>query len=192
MVQTLQNLVRNLALILLMATFLEMLLPNKSMRGFVQMVMGLFVISAVLSPITIFLHTPLAMGVPAWSPSVPQDLPTIAEGQDMNVGRDAVQGQYRQILENQIKALALGTKGVKSAVVAITFAEGGGGMTDQPKISNINVTISLDNDGIQPVQPIEIGSQPDAKSQSSQCVEVRDKISVLMSLSKDLIHVQET
>jgi len=53
--------------ILLLSTFLEMLLPNQSMRGFVQMVMGLFVISAVLSPITTFLHTPLEMGIPAWS-----------------------------------------------------------------------------------------------------------------------------
>lgn len=73
--QTLQTLVRNLAIILLLATFLEMLLPNKSMRGFVQMVMGLFVISAVLSPITAFLNTPLAMEIPAWTVTTPQAQP---------------------------------------------------------------------------------------------------------------------
>ncbi|AFM42245.1 Stage III sporulation protein AF (Spore_III_AF) [Desulfosporosinus acidiphilus SJ4] len=189
--QTLQNLVRNLAFILLVATFLEMLLPNKSMRSFVQMVMGLFVISAVLAPITSFLHVPLTMEVPAWSTVVPQDLPTIAEGQGINVGRDAVQGQYRQILENQVQALALGTKGVKSAVVDIDFVDGGGGITDQPKISNIKVTLTPDNAEIQSVQPIKIGSESVAESQSTRCEEVRDKISTLMSLSKELIHVQE-
>ncbi|MFZ3130513.1 MAG: stage III sporulation protein AF, partial [Desulfosporosinus sp.] len=90
--QTLQTLVRNLVVILLLATFLEMLLPNKSMRSFVQMVMGLFVISAVLAPITTVLHTPLEMEIPAWTATTPQDLPTIVtEGQGLTLARSAVQ-----------------------------------------------------------------------------------------------------
>lgn len=190
--QTLQNLVRNLALILLVATFLEMLLPNKSMRGFVQMVMGLFVISAVLAPITTFLHTPLSMEIPAWTTEVPRDLPTIAEGQGLKVGRDAVQGQYRKILVNQIEALALGTKGVQSAVVDIKFEEGIGGVIDQPRISEVNVTLTSSKDEIEPVEPVTIGPKPVAKTQSLKSDEVRDKISAFMNLSKDSIHVQET
>jgi stage III sporulation protein AF len=189
--QILQNLVRNLALILLVATFLEMILPNKSMRGFVKMVMGLFVISAVLAPITTFLHTPLAMEIPAWTTAAPQDLPTIAEGQGVKVGRNAVQEQYRKILENQIEALALGTKGVESAVVDIKFETGVGGVIDQPKISEVNVTLTSSKDEIKPVQPITIEAKPVAKTQSLKCEEVREKISVFMSLSKDAIFVQE-
>lgn len=193
--QTLQTLVRNLAMILLLATFLEMLLPNKSMRGFVQMVMGLFVISAVLAPITTFLHTPLSMEIPAWSAVTPQDLPAIAtEGQGTQAGRDAVQEQYRQILVHQIQALALGTNGVTAAVVDIKFEETAGGVIDQPKIATVRVSLTAAKEEIPPVQPIIIGqSTPPPQTQStSRAEEVCEKISTFMSLPKEKIIVQES
>ena len=192
--QTLYTLVRNLAVILLLATFLEMLLPNKSMRGFVQMVMGLFVISAVLAPITTFLHTPLEMEIPAWSTTIPQDLPAIAtEGQGLKLARDAVQDQYRQILVHQIKALALGFDGVKGAEVDVQFEEGAGGLTDQPKIVLIKVTLTSAQGEIPPVLPITIGAAPPTtQNQSTARTEsVRERIAVIMSISKEKIIVQE-
>jgi len=193
-VQTLQTLVRNLAMILLLATFLEMLLPNKSMRGFVQMVMGLFVISAVLAPITTFLHTPLSMEIPAWTASTPQDLPAIAaEGQGLKVGRDAVQEQYRQILVHQIEALALSTRGVEAATVDIKFEEGAGGGMDQPKIAVVKVMLTSVKGEIQPVQPITIGQSPTTvKSQSPKAEDVRERIATFISLPKEKIIVQES
>lgn len=192
--QTLQTLVRNLAVILLLATFLEMLLPNKSMRGFVQMVMGLFVISAVLAPITTFLHTPLSMEIPAWTTTSPQDLPAIAaEGQGVKVARDAVQEQYRQILVNQIKALALGTKGVEAVEVDVKFEEGAGGLTDQPRIAMINVMLTSAKGEIQSVQPVTIGeSSPTTQTQSLRAEEVRRNIATFLSLSNEKISVQES
>lgn len=192
--QTLYSLVRNLAVILLLATFLEMLLPNKSMRGFVQMVMGLFVISAVLAPITSFLHTPLEMEIRAWSATIPQDLPAIAsEGQGLKLARDAVQDQYRQILVHQIKALTLGSDGVKGAEVDVQFEEGAGGLTDQPKIVSVKVTLTSAQGEIPPVQPITIGAPlPTKQNQSTARTEsVRERIAVIMSISKEKIIVLE-
>ena len=192
--QTLQTLVRNLAMILLVATFLEMLLPNKSMRGFVQMVMGLFVISAVLAPITTFLHTPLSMEIPAWTATTAQELPAIAaEGQGVIVGRDAVQEQYRQILVHQIQALALSTKGVEGAAVDVKFEEGTGGVTDQPKIAVVKVGLTTAKGAIQPVGPITIVESPPAmKELSPKAEEVRAKIAAFMSMSNEKIIVQES
>lgn len=192
--QTLHTLVRNLTIILLLAGFLEMLLPNKSMRGFVQMVMGLFVISAVLTPITSLLHSPLTMEIPAWTVTTPQDLPAIAaEGQGVKLGRDAVQGQYRQILMNQIQALALSTNGVAAASVDIRFEEKTGGVTDLPKIAEVVVTITSAKEEVKPVKPITIGKVPPTeKKNSSRTEEVREKISTFMNLSKELIIVQES
>ncbi len=191
--QTLYTLVRNLALILLLATFLEMLLPNKSMRGFVQMVMGLFVISAVLAPITTFLHTPLSMEIPAWSITTPQDLPVIAaEGQGQKLARDAVQEQYRQILVHQIKALALGSDGVEEAEVEIEFDEGAGGLTDQPKIILVKVTLTSAKGEIPLVKPITIGQPPPTTdSQSTRADSLRERIAVIMRIAKEKIIVQE-
>ncbi len=192
--QTLQTLVRNLAVILLLATFLEMLLPNKSMRGFVQMVMGLFVISAILNPITTFLDAPLSMEIPAWTTTTPQDLPAIAvEGQGNKVGRDAVQEQYRQILINQIKALALGTQGVKAAEVNVKFEEGAGGLIDQPKIAEVNVLLTSNQEVVQPVQPIIIGKSTTAvDTKSLRAEEVRERIATFMSLTKEIVLVRES
>lgn len=191
--QTLHTLVRNLAVILLLATFLEMLLPNKSMRGFVQMVMGLFVISAVLAPITTFLHTPLEMEIPAWTVTVPQDMPAIAtEGQGLKLARDTVQEQYRQILVHQIKALTLGTDGVEGAEVDIEFEEGAGGLTDQPKIILMKVTLVSAQGEISPVQPITIGqSPPTTLNHSARADKVRERIAEIMSIPKENIIVQE-
>lgn len=191
--QTLYTLVRNLAVILLLATFLEMLLPNKSMRGFVQMVMGLFVISAVLAPITTFLHTPLEMEIPAWTATTPQNLPAITtEGQGLKLARVAVQEQYRQILVHQIKALALGSEGVEGAEVDVEFEEGAGGLTDQPKIVLVKVTLTSAKGEIPPVQPITIGqSPPTTKNQSPKADRARERIAEIMSISKEKIIVQE-
>lgn len=191
--QTLHTLVRNLVVILLLATFLEMLLPNKSMRGFVQMVMGLFVISAVLAPITTFLHTPLEMEIPAWTDTNPLDLPAITtEGQGLKLARDAVQEQYRQILVHQIKALALGSDGVEGAEVDVEFEEGAGGLTDQPKIALVKVTLTSAKGEIPPVQPITIGqSPPTTKIQSPKAERARERIAEIMSISKEKIIVQE-
>jgi len=181
-------------MILLLATFLEMLLPNKSMRGFVQMVMGLFVISAVLAPITTFLHTPLSMEIPAWTTSTPQDLPAIAtEGQGIKMGRDAVQEQYRQILAHQIEALALATKGVGAAAVDIKFEEGVGGGLEQPKIARVHVILTSIKGEVAPVQPITIGQSSTAETtQSPKAEEVRQRIATFISLSNDKIFVQES
>jgi len=186
--------VRNLAVILLLATFLEMLLPNKSMRGFVQMVMGLFVISAVLAPITTFLHTPLEMEIPAWTATTPQDLPAIAtEGRGQKLARDAVQEQYRKILINQIKALALSSDGVEGAEVEVEFEEGAGGLTDQPKIVLVKVTLTSTSGQIPLVQPIIIGQSPspNTNNQSARSNSARERIAEIMSIPKDKIIVQE-
>lgn len=191
--QTLHTLVRNLAMILLIATFMEMLLPNKSMRSFVQMVMGLFVISAVLTPITTFIHTPLAMEVPAWTATTTHDLPAIAtEGQGLKLARDAVQEQYRQILVNQIKALAVGSDGVQGAEVGVEFEEGAGGLMDQPKIILVKVTLTSAKREVPPVQPIKIGqAPPPSENQSPRADSVRERIAVFMSIAKEKIIVQE-
>jgi len=193
-VETLHILVRNLVVILLLATFLEMLLPNQSMRGFVQMVMGLFVISAVLAPITTFLHTPLAMEIPAWSATNPQDVPAIAtEGQGQKLARDAVQEQYRQILVNQIKALVLSSEGVKGAEVNVEFEDGAGGLTDQPKISLVKVTLTSSETAIPTIQPIVIGqSPPPTLNQSPMMDKVRERIAEIMSIPKEKITVEES
>ncbi|MHB1653782.1 MAG: stage III sporulation protein AF [Desulfitobacteriaceae bacterium] len=190
---TLQTLVRNLAVILLLATFLEMLLPSKSMRGYVRLVMGLFVISAVLSPIANFLHTPLSLEIPAWTMTSSQDLPVLAaDSPGTRLGQNAVAKQYRQILGHQIEALALGVKGVEGASVEIAFEDNGNGLIEQPRIATVNITLAPGKGTVQSVQPIIIGESTNSKSASTLSVaeEVREKVSKLMEIPLERVYVK--
>ncbi|ADY56208.1 Sporulation stage III protein AF [Syntrophobotulus glycolicus DSM 8271] len=103
----LKLLIKNLTFILLLASVLELLLPNKSMRGFVQLIMGLFVISAVLTPMTDLIKVKLPNQIPAFADQSASDLPVLAAGgEDKNVGESAVNEQYKKILVGQVKTLA--------------------------------------------------------------------------------------
>ena len=51
MIELISDIVKNVAIIILLTTFLEMLLPNNSMQGFIKVVMGLFVMLAILNPV---------------------------------------------------------------------------------------------------------------------------------------------
>ncbi|MFW5891565.1 MAG: stage III sporulation protein AF [bacterium] len=49
--ETLKDWIKNLVFIILFTTFLEQLLPDSKMRGYVKVVMGFFVISILISPL---------------------------------------------------------------------------------------------------------------------------------------------
>lgn len=179
----LKVLIRNLTLILLLAAILEMLLPNKNMRGFVQMVMGLFVIVAVVSPLANFLKVDLANEVPAWAPDLSADMPTIAAGGDeleASAG-SAVREQYKKILINQVRSLVLAIDGVKQAEVNVSLEEGGGHM-DYPAILQVSVVFSLQSKNLQAGEPA-----PD----SAKTEEIAEQISTFLQIPKEIITVSE-
>ncbi len=187
--QALQTLIHNLAIILLLATFMEMLLPNKSMRGYVQLVMGLFVISAVLNPLTAFLKHPLELEIPAWTSAAPQDMPVLA-ADGARLGKDAVEEQYRRILAHQIRALALGVGGVGEAQVEISFAETSAGLTDQPRIVGVEILLSPAQGTVEPVRPVLIGGEAqNPKSENPVALDVKEKVAKLMEIPEETIVV---
>lgn len=190
----LQTLVRNLAIIILMASFLEMLLPTKSMQGFVKLIMGLFVISAVLGPITSLLHLPVRMDIPAWSEVSSRDLPVLAGNNGLQIGRDAVQEQFKLILQHQIEALVLGISGIDEVNVVVTLAASTGGLTDQPQVQQVNIQINSPPTEIQSIPTITIGepkSEAQSQSQSEQAQSIKEKISTLLQISQERIYVTE-
>lgn len=197
--ETIQTLVRNLAIILLLATFLEFLLPNKSLRGFVQLVMGIFVISAVLNPIAQLLNFTLEMNIPAWASTAETDIPALAQDdQGAAIGNSAVQDQYKQILINQVKALALAVKDVKDAAVKVEFEEKAGNTAVQPEIHKVEITIATSSSkiSIEKIEPVVIGDKGEKKEEeanrvSAKAMEVREKIIQFMELSPEKVEVVE-
>lgn len=190
--ESLQTLVRNLAIIILLASVLEMLLPNKSMQGFVKLIMGLFVISAVLDPLISLLHLPQSTSVPAWIEVRSQELPVLAGNNGLEIGRDAVQDQFTLILENQIKALVLGISGVDEVMVEVILEPSEGGLVDQPQVQLVNIQLDSPQIERQSVQPIIIGGEGnEEQSQVQSALEktIKAKISAFLQIPQDRIFV---
>lgn len=191
----LKTLIRNLAFILLLATFLEMLLPNKSMRGFVQMIMGLFVIAAILSPLTDFLKLDFSNDIPAWVVASSVDMPVLAaDGKIEDKGRSAVREQYKRILISQIKTLVSAVEGVEIIEIDVGLEEDAGGFADYPQILNINIYFKASNSVVQPIKPIVIGEN-DVEQQevekTPQAMEIKRLVSSFMQIPEQIVFVQE-
>ncbi|MDR3270618.1 MAG: stage III sporulation protein AF [Peptococcaceae bacterium] len=139
----LQLLVRNLIVILLLATFVEMLLPSAQMQRFVRLIMGLFVIAAVLQPVNAFLHTPLAMDIPAWVTPPRTDVAVWAGEEPEQAAQGAIVEHYRSILSNEIRSLALGVNGVRDAQVSVRFVNDQLRWLEQPDIASVTLTLTL-------------------------------------------------
>jgi stage III sporulation protein AF len=57
MISFLSEWLKEIILLILLATFIDLLLPNSSMQRYVKLVIGLFVLMTILNPIFTFLHS---------------------------------------------------------------------------------------------------------------------------------------
>lgn len=191
----LKILVRNLAFILLLATFLEMLLPNKSMKGFVQLVMGLFVIAAILSPLTNFLNLDFVDEVPAWTVAATGDMPVLAgESEFQDQGNSAVREQYRRILTNQISIFVSAIDGVEDTQVDVELENKSQGFADYPQILNIKILFSENKIAVDPVEPVIIGEEETGEENiqlTSKAMEIRELVSAFIQVPEEIIIVRE-
>jgi stage III sporulation protein AF len=202
--ETLKGLIANLAFILLLATFLEMLLPNNSMKGFVRLVMGFFVIAAVLQPIAGLLKIPDDTIFRAWTQGVRQ-APLLPEGQSENPGKDAVREQYRKILQRQVQSVAESLSSVAGATVWVELGSEGNGYLDYPPIQKIRIDIyksAVDVDSIDfsmeentggsgGVGGTEGSEGPRERSLTSLEMKVRNHVCEALQVSKDIVEVRE-
>ncbi|NPV26211.1 MAG: stage III sporulation protein AF [Firmicutes bacterium] len=115
--EVIRDLVREIAIIVLLASFLEMLLPNSNMKSFVKVVMGLFVIVTVLGPVGSLLKRPVAFEVNAWRYHEQdfgqswQTIMTRAESFRRETQTTAVR-EYEKRLAQQVEAVARLVRGI--------------------------------------------------------------------------------
>ncbi len=121
--------VRNIALIVLFASFLELLLPTSGMQRFVRVIMGLLILLAVLAPVVDALQSHRAPEVPALGGQGGQAADRVRSGAEAVIrerDRLAVE-MYKKELARQIRAVVTATDGVADARVAIAVAPDAGG-----------------------------------------------------------------
>lgn len=123
--EIIKNVVREIAIIVLLATFLEMLLPKSNMKRFVQVILGLFILISILTPIAnLFTSDDFAFHFEAWqyqpAASNHQLEEILAQGQRLyEKAEEASLREYERKLENQIKALIVMIPEVNHAHVSV-------------------------------------------------------------------------
>ncbi|MFZ5596577.1 MAG: stage III sporulation protein AF [Bacillota bacterium] len=168
--ETLRTLVQNLIFTIMLAVFLEMLLPNGEMRRYTRMVMGLMVVVALIQGANGITGGALFREVEEYAWRSPVDdgkkIDILDQGRKLEEeNRKQAMEKYRQGIEKQVVAL-VDTRGplrVSGASVAIN---------DNPaekeygKISGMTITFTeregSGNSSINPIEPVavSVGEEP--------------------------------
>lgn len=138
--------VRQVALIALLAAFLEMLLPEKKMTRYVRLVLGLFVVVAILSPLVEGLRTGPELDVAAWDLRLdPVTAAPVQQGREMAAANEeAALELYRERLAGQIRALVTLIPGIRQVEVLVRVA---GEQGYRGTIQRVVVTTTLTGPG---------------------------------------------
>lgn len=194
MIAFLSNWLKEIVLLILIATFMDLLLPNRSMERYVKLVMGLVIILAILTPIISLLNKNVDLSKLSLTDGnlVPGEMTSLesihASGEELKKTQDrlVIEETERRIAE-QI-ATEINEEFEVSVLEKYVVMEAA---TDKRMgIEQVNLTISSKNgmEDSQPIQPVTLvepividstsESSPSAlKGESQQQSELAQKIS---------------
>lgn len=198
-----KNLIRDIVLIILLTTFLDMLLPSNKMRTYLKMVMGLFILVSILNPLLNLLVRQQNIEVFAWKQDYTSALDDKSVRQSQHklaqVTEQEILEAYAQRLEAQMSALLKLIDGVADAKVKaeIKGGEKAGGYED---INSVCVTVFTQNNGQDDnkdirIEPVKIGEQAEPKSDSVNIIierEVKNTLSQYFGVLPENITVEFT
>jgi stage III sporulation protein AF len=110
--ELIKDVVREIAIIVLLASFLEMLLPRSNMKRFVQVILGLFILISILNPIaSLFSSDEMVFQIEAWryQPQSSYEFDEIiTNAERITQARENVAvREYEERIEKQITSLVL-------------------------------------------------------------------------------------
>ncbi|CUH97438.1 hypothetical protein P22_3568 [Propionispora sp. 2/2-37] len=118
--------IKNIILVVLFASFLDLLLPSSSMQRFVKAIVGLFIMLTILNPIVNFFQN-------KWNPeiaiaSTSADTSEVANidtlMQDVIAEREKISKEfYIKDLSKQVRTLIVAMKGVADAKVSVEIQD---------------------------------------------------------------------
>ncbi|ADG82572.1 stage III sporulation protein AF [Thermincola potens] len=174
----LKEIVQNVLIIVLLNVLLEMVIPNSSLGRYIKLVMGLFIIVAVLNPILGFLNRDFSILTVSPAEYRGEDLNSLVrkgKSLDSEMKRAALK-DYAQKISQQVSALARldGSAAVQKVVVDLE---------DNPEAANFgqlkeivvylgkNPQAGGNSSGSAGVKPVEInvsGAQEESKTGETQ------------------------
>lgn len=175
--EVLKELVRNIVVIVMLTAFLDMILPSSSMRPYVKMVMGLFILVTLLNPVLNLILHDREFEVFAW-----QEYGATATGNStvqhdserlLSVNQKLFMENYGRRLEIQMESLAKLVEGVDTVRVGVEL-QGSTNAGFLEGIESVVVTVTCqeedeqekDGELVSPVK-IQLNDRVDLSSKSS-------------------------
>lgn len=162
--------IKNIILVVLFASFLDLLLPNSSMQRFIKVIVGLFIMLAILNPIVIFFQN-------KWDPEVAIASTSLIDAKEIaNIDR-LTQGVvaerekiskelYVKDLSKQVHTLVMAMKGVADAKVSVDIQDN-------------------EDDGHKgSIKKIKIYVKPGNQSKEAGAIETINKVSVADTVNR--------
>lgn len=165
---------RNIVIFIIFSTFVSLLLPSNKYKQFIDLVMGLILVSIILSPITKLLN----INAEDFNFEIPySDSNIVNEDLEKNYTIELYQNQ----IANQIATLIYNNYLVDTDVVVTVDA------VDLSKVTNVNVTMK--NSAIN-IEPIVIGEQSTDETDSQIETDIKNLISNAYNLSVSNIYIK--
>lgn len=163
MMDLLNEVVRNLVILVIIMTFMEMLLPDNKLKKTASLIFGLMIIATLLNPIVVILNS---LGRSSFDLSEFTFAETITYGDDEEIQAAFNKMTLNQYLENISDTIgelvAPHTEGYDVEVEVIVVEDFTS--KDFGKLNQINIFLEPKYEGIKPIQPIKpvvIGEQYD-------------------------------
>lgn len=185
MIEALSLWLQKIILVVLIATFLDMLLPNSGMQRYVRLVMGLFILLTIISPILEIVQKDLtadkiAMRIMRLNTGATQNeweqMKQYSERLMQQNDQDAQEFVQTQ-LQNLIQAKVEEDYGVRVSMVKVNLDKEKNKEQEYPVISSVQLVLDKDiqatrpEDGgnlkIQPIEPVTISVNGKTSGQAS-------------------------
>lgn len=172
------DLVRNIVVIVLLTTFLDLLLPSNSMRGFVKAIMGLFILVSILNPVLNIIMGYEDFEVFAWHQDsfLADNNSILVKGERLqNVNQELFLENYGQRIEVQMKALLQLIQGVEEVKVQVALQQA---KNAQHQIKEVQVSVlnrdkeeENENEVSRSVDPVKIELEESVEKQKAEAEE---------------------
>ncbi len=173
----LSEIVRNILIIIILASFLELLLPAGTIRPFVRFAIGLFILIAVLNPLLGYLfHGHNFQVANWWDCQIDKDIgDSIAvEGQEINERMiNQNQQMFKGKLEGQINAVVLLVPGIEEVDTEAEITDG--------RIDRLEFTVYLEKIEVEDTGEINLFSEILEESSVEKKQQIEKKISSVVS-----------
>ncbi len=181
----LAEIVRNILAIIILASFLELLLPEGSIRPFVRFAIGLFVLIAVLTPLFGYFFKDSSFQIQWWDHQMEADWVNEMAARGQEINQDILDQNgllLKEKLEGQINAVVLLVPGVEEVNTEAFLSQG-----SLAKLSFSIAPEELEEEGLG-LGLNQSGIQDDSQKESIE-TKVRKVVSNMYGLGQEQIEI---